>query len=86
MIHDAIEYNELVDINEVDQIGYVDLRMAYETQTIPGNLNPEDMSYNDIDDPASIAGKPSDIFGAIQAGQKYASFMEGQASEEDKSK
>lgn len=86
MIFGDLDFDAAFDVCEVDQIGYVDLRMAYETHTIPGNLNPEDLSYNEIEDPASITGKPSDIFEAVQAGHKYASFLEGQSSEEDKSK
>lgn len=69
MIVRECPFNPDVDLNEVDQIGYVNMREAWETHTVPGNLNPEDLQYNDIEDPASIAGKPSDIFDAVTAAQ-----------------
>lgn len=86
MIHGAIEFNSIVDLCEVDQFGYVDLRNAYETHTIPGDLNPDDLSFNEIDDPSSILAKPSDIFSAIQAGHKYASMVDGQSPDQGDSK
>lgn len=87
MVFNNIGYNAERDICEVDQIGFIDLRLALETGTVQGDLNPDDMSYNEIDNPASIKGKPSDIFDAVVAGHQYAQMGEAsQSSDEDKSK
>lgn len=86
MVFGDIVFNPVVDLCEVDQFGYVDLRNALETHTVPGDLNPDDMSYNEIDDPSSIVGKPSDIFSAIQSGHQYASFIDGQSPDQGDSK
>lgn len=86
MVFGAIDFNPVFDICEVDQFGFVDLRIAFETHTIPGDLNPDDMSFNEIDDPSSIIGKPSDIFSAIQSGHKYVNMIEGQSPDQGDSK
>lgn len=66
MIIEKCEYNKEKDVCEVDQIGFVNLREAWETHTVDGNLNVDELNFNEIDDPASIMGKPSNVFDAMQ--------------------
>ena len=64
MIHD-IKYSMKRDLMEVDKFGYVDLREAGLNNSIPAAVNVDELSFNDIEDPSTIVGKPSDIFDAI---------------------
>lgn len=60
------KYNPEVDIQEVDQFGWINLRDAFINGTIPGDAGVDDSSYNDIEDPSAILGKPRDVFDAIE--------------------
>lgn len=64
------EYDPQVDIEEVDQFGFVDLRAAYETHTIPGDLTASEESFNGVEDPDSLLGRASDVFDSIRKGQR----------------
>lgn len=55
------------DIRAVEPTGWVDLAKANAMNSIPAQLQGSDLSYNGIDDPNSIGGRPSDIFEAAQA-------------------
>lgn len=59
-------FDVLEDMNEVDQFGYLNLCEAYVTGTVEGSINPDQLSFNDIDEPASILGRPADEFDAIR--------------------
>lgn len=59
-------FDVLEDMNEVDQFGYLNLCEAYVTGTVSGDINPDQLSFNDIDDPSSIIGRPVDEFDAIR--------------------
>ena len=54
------------DLYEVSQFGWLDIAAAYETGVVTGSLEGLEASMNNIDDPASIMGKPSDIFEAYR--------------------
>ena len=54
------------DLTEVDQIGYIDLATAYANGVVSGDANPDQLTFNQIEDPASILGRPADEFDAIR--------------------
>lgn len=81
MIAKNCTYNKDRDLEEVDQIGYVDLRKAFETNTIAGNLDVDTLQFNGIEDPETIAGKPSSVFDAVQMSHEIAAGMEKTSSE-----
>lgn len=54
------------DIQKVDQFGYVNLNKAFENGYVEGNVDVNETDYNDIENPASIIGKPSDAFEAMR--------------------
>ena len=60
------EYNDIVDIKEVDQFGFVDLNECMANGQVPASVSNTEDEYNDIDDPASILGKPHDVFEAYK--------------------
>lgn len=53
------------DIMAVDQVGFVDLHKAFVTGVMPGDLVVDEESYNGVDEPASLVGRPRDVFEAI---------------------
>lgn len=50
----------------VSQFGWLDLVEANKTGVIQGDLESVEAKMNGIDDPASIMGKPSDVFEAYR--------------------
>ena len=60
------EYNDIVDIKEVDQFGFVDLNECMANGQVPSSVSNTEDEYNGIDDPASIMGKPHDVFEAYK--------------------
>lgn len=55
------------NIAPVDQYGYVDLRVAFESSSIPADITGAEGSFNGISEPESILGVPDDAFSAIRA-------------------
>ena len=60
------EYNDITDIKEVDQFGFVDLNECMANGQVPSTVSDTLDEYNGIDDPASILGKPHDVFEAYR--------------------
>ena len=60
------EYNEIGDIKEVDQFGFVDLNECMANGQVPSSVSNTEDEYNGIDDPSSILGKPHDVFEAYR--------------------
>lgn len=54
------------DMQLVEQFAAVDLRVASETGVVEGNASALDEMYNGIENPASILGKPDDVFAAYR--------------------
>lgn len=67
------------NISSISQIGYVDLRIAMATGTVPADLSGTENNDNGIDDPRSIIGKPDDVFSAMRANAAYKEVSEGAA-------
>lgn len=67
-------FNPERDIQAVEQTGYVDLAKANSMNSIPANIDGSDLSYNRIEDPNSIAGRPSDVFESYQASKVYEDY------------
>lgn len=67
-------FDPLVDVAEVDQFGFIDLRQAFLTGVVDGQLSPDDGAYSGIDDPAAIMSAPKDEFEAIRQAQYAASY------------
>lgn len=68
-------YDPVRDIQAVSQTGAVDLAKANAMSSIPASLSAEQLSYNEIDDPRSIAGRPSDVFEAAQASKAITAYV-----------
>ena len=60
------KYNPTVDICPVDQFGFIDLVECLSKGEIPSTVSDTESTYNEIDDPSTIIGKPRDNFEAIR--------------------
>lgn len=67
-------YNPISDVAPVEQSGYIDLAAANAASSIPSDIANSELRYNEIDDPNSIAGRPSDVFEAAQASTVIAGY------------
>lgn len=74
MEYKDLTYNKRRDICEVDQTGYVDLHKAYENNSVPSDLDIKESNYNNIEDPNSILGSPSDVFEAAQMRESISNY------------
>lgn len=60
------KYDPKVDLKPVSPFGAVDLVSAMRTGSVPANIRASENSFNEIDNPNSISGRPSDIFEEAQ--------------------
>ena len=75
-------YDPVRDIAPVEQFGFIDLKSALDSSIVPSQMPESDQDYNGIDNPEEIAGKPRDIFEAIDAQKAIeASGSSGDAEE-----
>lgn len=58
-------FDPVRDKKAVEPFGFVDLKSALVSGVIPSQIEEVDANYNQIDDPASILGKPNDVFDAM---------------------
>lgn len=65
------KYDINVDIAEVDQFGFVDLRDSLKNGYVPAGNAESALDYNEIEDLDSICGKPRDVFEALDYGIKF---------------
>lgn len=70
-------YDPELDIQEVDQFGFVDLRQAFEKGTIPGNMSFEQVEFNQVNDPGVLIPKSDDVFDRL----RKARYVQEQLSE-----
>ena len=69
LIPEKVSFDPMRDIAPVDQVGFVDLHKAFLTGVVPGDLVVNEESYNGVEEPASLVGRPRDVFEAIRNGQ-----------------
>lgn len=68
------DFDPIRDIAPVEQFGFIDLVAANRTSSVPGAIESEDSKFNGIEDPASIAGRPRDIFEQAQGNKVIAGY------------
>ena len=66
MIQTGANFDKDRDIQEVDQFGFIDLVKSFQNGYVEGNSDIKAESFNEIEDPASIIGKPTDVFEALR--------------------
>lgn len=65
MKHGDCVFDPIKDIDEVDQIGYVDLADAFANHSVPSILGENGEGYNNIEDPEACLDMPQDVFDAL---------------------
>lgn len=66
MFVEDCSYDEVKDNVAVAQYGYINLSECIANGAIPSSVSNTEDDYNDIEDPASIMGKPHDLFEAYR--------------------
>lgn len=66
MIQGKFSRNPQKTKKPVDQMGFVDIVKVMDTNSLPAVSSEGSDVYNGIEDPASILGKPTDVFDAMQ--------------------
>ena len=75
-------YDPLMDVEEVDQFGFVDLRQAFLTGSIPGDMAADESKYNGIEDPDAVGSRADDEFAAIRYAQAFTAAESAAASKD----
>lgn len=75
MLVKSCRFDPVVDKTPVSKTGFIDACLAFVNNAIPSRIAESEDDYNGIEDPASILGKPRDVFEAIdmEKGIKQAS-------------
>lgn len=55
-------YDKRRDRFEVSQTGFLNLNEAFLNHAVPADFAQDDVSYDDVDDPSKVIGKPKDAF------------------------
>lgn len=76
------KYDPKADVAEVQQHVAVDLRDAFKNHVVPSQVNEQELQYGNIENPSQIAGKPSDIFEAMQANRAFSENLEAKKTKE----
>ena len=74
-------YNPVKDLKEVDQFGFVDLVEATVNGVVESYVSDTEASYNGIEDPSTILGKPSDVFEAARMQDSIHASLASQETE-----
>lgn len=85
MTYEKFPYNPIRDKEPVCQTGILDLKSAMVNHTIPSDMAATTDSYNGIEDPASILGRPRDVFEALEMHGKINEACSNSESGENKS-
>lgn len=59
-------YDPCKDLKPVDSFGWLDVAEAYVNKSVPSDIVTQETDFNNIDDPSSILGKPTDVFHALR--------------------
>lgn len=66
MIVTDTHFDPIKDLNPVSQTGFVDLNSAFANNFVPSVSENAESDYNGIEDPASILGRPRDVFEGLE--------------------
>lgn len=86
MVVESCPFDPVKDLKPVEQYGFIDLKTALDSSVVPSQMPDSDSDYNGIEDPEQIAGKPQDVFEAIDAQkalESSASESPGDASKDE---
>lgn len=67
MVYTDFAFDSVRDLKPVDQFGFIDLKVALDSSSVPSQMPDSETDYNGAEDPESVLGRPRDIFEAIDA-------------------
>lgn len=73
-------FDPKVDLQPVDQFGFVNLRQAYDKGVVPGNVGFSDESFNGML-PDDVMKRPHDVFERYRQGQYVKGVLSARARE-----
>lgn len=76
------EYNPDVDLQEVEQFGFINLCECYTNGVIPGALDFTDESFNGVQNPGTLISRSQDVFDGIRKAEYVRSCLDKMNSEE----
>lgn len=59
-------YNPVTDRSDIDPVGFIDLRHAYESGTVTGDISFASESFNGVLEPSAMMHRPLDAFEALR--------------------
>ena len=77
-------FNPDIDLHTVDQFGFIDLRKAYESSSIPGDSSYLDTYFNGVLDPSDMLPRPKDNFERMRQAEYVKSVLKSAAAAEAK--
>lgn len=77
-------YNPDVDISPVNPLGFVDVRKAYASGIVSGDVSIEQSSFNGVDDPGSLMHRSQDVFEAYRKADYVKKSLAASKSETEK--
>ena len=83
MVRDDIAYNPERDIQEVVQFGFIDLKAANVSSSIPVLDGLDDEKFNGVSDPRSLGFMPKDVFEAMQANKAIVGYKAPETKDEE---
>ena len=79
---DAV-YDRERDIQEVEQMGAIDLRQCYVNGVVPGSVPLNEMEFNGVSSPSSLMCRPQDVFERLRQ-REYVTGLLQQMNDADK--
>lgn len=59
-------FNPEVDLQEVDQFGFVNLAECYEKGVVPSSIDLTDESFNSVYNPGTLISRSQDVFDGLR--------------------
>lgn len=84
MLVTSCPFDPVKDLKPVEQYGFIDLKTALDSCVVPSQMPESDSDYNGIEEPEQIAGRPRDVFEAIDAQKALEASASVQSGDESK--
>lgn len=75
------KFDPVRDVRDVDTGCIIDINDILRTGVVPSSINSAPLSYNGIEDPTTIIGRPSDTFDALRMNEQILSSANTDISE-----
>lgn len=75
-------FNPEVDLQEVDQFGFINLNEAYANGIIPSDLDFTDESFNGVQNPGTLISRSQDVFDGLRKAEYVRRTLDKLSAEE----